>query len=353
MKIKTIFLALMLIPIAIVSFSTVVSAKTFHNKSEGGNLYVGQENTTRIDQEIDNDLIYAGETLIYSGIIGDNLFAFGQSVQVDGDVKGDVLVIAANVIINGNVEGDVRVLAYNAYINSKKIGGDINIAAFNYGISNITEIAGSNFSGSENRIQSNLIPKNLSEIKDAWNFEKFAQSNTYRNLFAAFTLMSAIIAIAWFLGSLIVSYCILRFFPVFSEMSIESMKKQWLNSIAIGSAVLVLSPFIGFFLLISVIGWPIIISLGIFFVLSMLLSWVYFRYISGWFILKTLKVNNHSRIVTLLVGSVAVDLLFLLLAFTGRFGSVVTFLISFGVIAWFIGTVLIEKFKKTINFQHN
>lgn len=346
MKFKKFLIAILIIPLMLIAIVQVVSAESLRSESDGGNLYVGREKTTRVNQDVENDLVYAGETLIYSGVIGDNLYAVGQSIQVDGDVKGDVIVIAANVIINGNVEGDIRILAYNAYINSEKIGGDINVGAFNYGISDKTEIGGSNFSGSENRIETSLVPKNLSEIKDPWDFERFTESNTYRNLFAAFTAIAAIITIAWFLGTLIVSYFVLRFFPSFSDKAIQSMKTQWLNSTALGSTVLILSPFVGFLLLISVIGWPIIMTLGIFFFLSMLLSWVYFRYISGWFILKTLKINTESRFVKLLVGSLAVDLLFFLLAFTGRFGSVVTFMISFGVIAWFIGAMLIEKFRR-------
>ncbi|MFH1030277.1 MAG: polymer-forming cytoskeletal protein [bacterium] len=101
-KILLIFVILLLFPIAIYAQSEKISGNFFK-----------VDNTIKITQEIDGDVIVLAENLI-----------------IDAKVHGDVLALAENIEINAEIEGDARVAAKNVIINSK-IYKNVNIFASN------------------------------------------------------------------------------------------------------------------------------------------------------------------------------------------------------------------------------
>jgi hypothetical protein len=329
---------------ATIAFSslTIVSAEKNSEVSEGGSLYYTSEKLETVETNVE----YVGKSVIYKGDIEDNLYAFGESIQVDGNVKGDVLIIAANVIINGDIAGDIRVGAYNVYINSAKVDGDIVILAVNYGLSKETEVGGSIYSSSQRPNKSSNLPSNATELEFREGFQSFVDSADFESAKRFVKVVAVVFGIILFLGNLILSYLVLRFFPAFSDKIIKKMQISFLNSTAIGLTLSVLSPFVAIILFFSLIGLPVLMMLSVLFVLSSIISWIYFKYISGDFILKTLGQKTNSRFIIIVVGSLAVDLLFVLFTILGGLGGLLSFLVGITVFAWLIGSVVLIKFGK-------
>lgn len=331
-----------------IAFSSIsiVSAQKNSEVSDGGSLYYSSDVIETVSTEVKNDFVYGGKGVIYQGDIEDNLYAFGESIQVDGNVNGDVIILAANVIINGNVEGDIRIIGYNVYINSASVEGDINIFAVNYGLSRETEVGGSIYSSSQRSAKSSNLPSDVTGLEYREDLQNFIDSTDFESAERFVKVVAVVFGIILFLGNLILSYLVLRFFPAFSDKIIKKMQISFLNSTAIGLTLSVLSPFVAIILFFSLIGLPVLMMLSVLFVLSSIISWIYFKYISGDFILKTLGQKTNSRFIIIVVGSLAVDLLFVLFTILGGLGGLLSFLVGITVFAWFIGSVVLIKFGK-------
>src|SRR5215469_1596336 len=59
-------------------------------------------------QELNSDLIVAGDRVEINGTVNGDLIVFSQHLLVNGHVKGDVLAFSGNTDVSGTVDGNVR-----------------------------------------------------------------------------------------------------------------------------------------------------------------------------------------------------------------------------------------------------
>ncbi|RWZ58439.1 polymer-forming cytoskeletal protein [Labedella populi] len=103
--------------------------------------------------ELHGAQFYAGSSIDVSDDVDGDVYAAGQSVTISGDITGDVIAAAQNITITGNVDGDVRVAAQSVAISggvsrsgtiaaaeltvaeTGSFGGDVLAAASSIGIS--------------------------------------------------------------------------------------------------------------------------------------------------------------------------------------------------------------------------
>lgn len=64
------------------------------------------------DEVIEDDMVWAGQTLTVDGTIEGDLVAAGQEIVVNGSVEGDLIAAGMSVTVNGQIGGDTYVGAY-------------------------------------------------------------------------------------------------------------------------------------------------------------------------------------------------------------------------------------------------
>ena len=67
-----------------------------------------QENTVTAGQVIDRSVFLSGDLVQVDGTVKGDLFAAGRTIVINGVVEGDVFGAANDVVVNGKVLGDVR-----------------------------------------------------------------------------------------------------------------------------------------------------------------------------------------------------------------------------------------------------
>jgi cytoskeletal protein CcmA (bactofilin family) len=69
-------------------------------------------------QEIKNDLIVTAERTRIDGDVDGDVISFSNSLTVNGHVKGDIIAVGREVVVNGPVDGNVRVWCESVSLNS-------------------------------------------------------------------------------------------------------------------------------------------------------------------------------------------------------------------------------------------
>ncbi len=77
----------------------------------GQNIIVGK------DEIIDHDFFAGGQTVTISGVINGDVFVGANTVLVDGKINGDLITGSSNLTITGEVTDDVRCVGANIVIN--------------------------------------------------------------------------------------------------------------------------------------------------------------------------------------------------------------------------------------------
>ncbi|OGF19275.1 hypothetical protein A3G56_02825 [Candidatus Falkowbacteria bacterium RIFCSPLOWO2_12_FULL_45_10] len=90
---------------AAVAIVMVPAAAFAFEVKKGNNIYVGENET------VAGNLYAAGVNVIIDGQITGDLFCAGQSVTINGEVGGDVFCAGSAIAINGKVGGSIRAAA--------------------------------------------------------------------------------------------------------------------------------------------------------------------------------------------------------------------------------------------------
>jgi cytoskeletal protein CcmA (bactofilin family) len=103
----------------------------------GGQVTVGP------NEVLPDDLYATGDIITIDGTIKGDLIAFASEIRINGTVEGQVLGAARTIWVNGTVNDDVRVAAYQLQIGDKgHVAHDVNVAAFSFEALNGSNIGG-------------------------------------------------------------------------------------------------------------------------------------------------------------------------------------------------------------------
>jgi hypothetical protein len=91
---------------------------------------------------IDDDLFIAGESVVIEGTVEGDLYAAGGNVKVSGTVNGDVMVAGGTVEISGTVQNDVRVAGGSINITEAQIGDSLTTMGGNVNVDKSSSIGG-------------------------------------------------------------------------------------------------------------------------------------------------------------------------------------------------------------------
>ena len=91
--------------------------------------------------QIDENVVAGGRTVTVDAQVSGDVVSFGETVVIGGQITEDILSIGRNVVVSGTIEGDVRVLGATV-TPAAEIGGDLMAAAYSITVPANTSIGG-------------------------------------------------------------------------------------------------------------------------------------------------------------------------------------------------------------------
>lgn len=309
------------------------------------NSIYGLKDEMLISEPVANDVVYAGKDLVINAAVTDNIFFAGGSLEINGNVSGDVLFFGGALIINGNVSGDVRAVGGTLVINSSDIEGDVLIMGSTILVSDQTNINGvRNATGTTVDTNAANTPKSMELLQQKYGNYGDTLAETFAGLGLGFTAFALIMKFIMVIGSIFTSYVIIRFFPQFSEKTINTIRKKSGKSILTGFIALVAGFFGSFLLIFSIIGLHTLFVGVVFFILACILASVYAKYSVGRYIVHSLHKDYTGRFVSVVVGTVAVELSLLILHTIPSIGWYMAMIIEILLFALGFGAIVYNKY---------
>lgn len=265
------------------------------------------------DQVIDGDLFFSGEKLEIDGTIQGDLVLFSEEVTVNGRVEGSILgVVSGKLKINGTVGGSFRGLVREAYIsNNGAVNGsftgvavklfaeagsliedgilghftELDLQGRIFGPVSITSIK--TILGGE--IRGNLRVKGApvkwappltvtGKVIDLTGYDNnpaklegvrleggYHQQKPVQDQFSLMRGV-AIFSFIWFVGTLLTSLVLYRLFPKTAWSVTEPSAANFRRSLLVGLIGLIGLPILIIILTITIVGLPLALLLGMFYV---------------------------------------------------------------------------------------
>ncbi len=281
--------------------------------------------------DLEGPQFYSGTTIDVSDNIDGDVYAAGQSVTISGDVTGDVIAAAQTITITGTVDGNVRLAAQDVTIsgdvdrsgtvfaasvtvtdtgsfgtdivgaaNDVRIAGEIGRDAFlSVGHLRINGAVGGNvtyFGEQEAQIADGSVAGTVDFVQTRQSAD--VQVSPWV-LFAGWVLGVLYALVALSVITLLAGLLIPRWLNRVTDHLVPSPWKALLVGLVAAIAV----PMALFFLLITIIGAPLALALGLVWIVLTLATFVYGAYYLGRLILRG---GQHPVVKALLGGLILI-----------------------------------------------
>lgn len=304
--------------------------------------FAAGENVT-VSGTVNGDAYLAGGNILVEGTINGDLIAGGGTINVRGTVVGNVRAAGGNVLITGNVGRSATLMGGNiqttdqANIGKNLVvaGGNVNVfspvtqditlAAGNVEIGNVV---GGDITAGVGKLT--LTPNaKINGTTNYWSQDQAliqpgatvsGQLNHYlppekeRNMAKSDEEVAAGIAgmvvffeIIGFLSSLVTGLLLIKFAPVYTLGSAETILNRVWASLGIGFLTLILVPILFVALLITLIGVPVALILMALFLILLYVANLVASLAIGKKILESIN-QNHNVYLQFVVGLVVISL---------------------------------------------
>jgi hypothetical protein len=245
-----------------------------------GDLYVGA-GTTVISGQVTDDLVIAGGNTTITGDVGGDVRVLGGQVVITGRVGGDVIVVGGALNLGGEVAGDLDFIGGVLKVaDNAKVGGDLT-----YRSDRKADISTNSYIGGKITYDKTIAEK-LGVLKDA------ADRNSLKTGFLA-------LFGAWlFLKLLMFIFAGLVIFWLLSEPVERIIKTSFSHpwrSLITGFAALAAVPVLAVILLVTIIGLPLALFIGLAYVVLLIAAKLAAGLVLGvWLDWKVMKRANHK-----------------------------------------------------------
>ena len=337
-------------------FLTPASAQAFTVKA-------GQSINFNKGETIEGSYYTAGNNITIDGLVKGDVICAGQSININGEVQGDVICAGQSININGKVDGNVRVLSNVVNVNGQ-IGKNLMLGAATLNTSASSTIGGEALIGAavadlHGRINGDLsaaganinlagtVVKNVLLRLDNKNSKNsnlvildsgYVGGNlTYTSANDATISGKARVvgkidhklpsvrnvnpageAAGWLLGriysifaAIIIGLVLIGLWGKQLKVLTDQMLKRIGPSIGWGAVILIITPVICLLLLITLIGIPLAILMGLIYIIMLWLSKILVGILVGRTILaRWWKPKQENLLIALSIGVLICWLLF-------------------------------------------
>ncbi len=261
-------------------------------------------------------------------VINDDLFISGGNVKVLGTVHGDVYAVGGDIIINGTVDGDVLAAGGTVLVsgivknNVRAAGGSVTLSDVQIG-RNVTVFGGD--------ITQQSVQVTGKTYKFIPNKSTTSNSTPFSGGFPIISFLSTFLV-----GALLLKYAK----PVVDRISQEIQTQQNASLLA-GFIALFATPFILFFLIITIVGIPLAFIGGVLFAIDIYLSKIFVGAFIGEYVNTRFKLKSDNKYLNFAVGLVIIDIALLI--------PVLNFFV--GILVLLLGLGAIVRVKKAYLFS--
>jgi hypothetical protein len=257
---------------------------------------------------------FGGTVVIGPGeVLCGDLTSFGGTVEIEGEIRGNVTAFGGSVIIGGDVNGDIRLYGGNVVLrNGSQVHGNVDL-----------------YGGSEQREKNTLlVGSTIDHTRHFWWFNGIGEFS--------FPLWPILAWVA--LGMILIK--LLPEHVMFVRTTAATKKRR---SIIIGLLSVLLAPAV----LVILIALILPIPLAIILVLGLVAAWALGTVAIGWIvgehIIRAVAPQHNTRLMQVVVGLAALELL----------GSLpyIGWLISVGAGLLGLGAVLLSRFGTRLYSQ--
>ena len=278
------------------------AAPAFADGTQGGGRFCTGDNFT----------LASGQSI-------DSLLAFGCNVTIEQDatVRGDLADFGGNVTISGTVGGNIVTFGGNILLTSTAVvNGDIASMG-----GNVRNDPGATINGGVNTNGGNIPP--VTPITPRFS----------RNFGFGFDLLGGIVTALAFaaLGALVVIFA-----PNATKRVSDAAQAKPLNTAGVGCLTMILLPILGLLLVITIIGIPVALVLGLLSAVAWIFGSIGIGLLAGEKILQALKARDILPVVAVMLGVV----LLMLIGQVPILGWLISFLV--GLIG--LGAVVLTRF---------
>ena len=265
----------------------------------GGNVLVGA-GTVRINSPVKGDIRIAGGDVVISSTIGGNVAVAGGRIifTKDSAVKGSVAMRGGEIELNGEIDGNVNIKAEKAVI-ANQVAGDAEISVSEG--ANLMLLDGANIAGSLTYKASS--PNGIldeSMVKGNIVFQESARLSPQRgNSFIWFFRLIGLF------GMLVVGLVMVSIAPKSIRSAISSSIKNPSRDLLWGLGVLIIAPVAALLLLLTIIGFPLAVMLGIAYAVSLYFAKVLVGIVLGTYVWGAFKGKKRAHEASLLATMVA------------------------------------------------
>lgn len=319
-----------------------------------GDTYLAGENIL-IDGTINGDLILVGKTVTIEGDIQGNLRAIGKELKVYGNVQENITWVGESISVSppATIAGSLTSVAKEVSLNTP-LGRGATLAGKNISIDsqingNLLAAAGEKFFLNENaKIEGDVNYYTGTGLKMTQASTASVSGETTHNIYvtdremhletppflAGVYLFFKILSLL----SLLVSGTLLTFFlPRYSQNVAKQIDAHFLKSLIIGLLILVLTPGVIIFLIITLIGIPIALLLTPLYLALLFFGSIFSILFLGKQISAYLNQEKKSQTFKFLLGLAA----FAIFTFVPIFGPI----LSFAAVTLGIGAFTLEKIR--------
>jgi len=362
MNTKNLFNILIILVILFIIFPAITSASEFRT---GDKLVILK------DEVVNDDIYFAGSSVIVEGTINGDLVAAGSEIKVTGTINGSIIAAGGSIIVKGNVANDVRVAGGEV-----RIGGDVgdNVLAFTgqFILENNARISRDLTLGAGTAIIDGTVNGNINggvsdlEMRGATKGNVTLEIDNNIRIFPGATIggnleysapnqgeISGIVSgkttykeappkkgdlrskieseIMGYLWLLLIGIVSLMIAPELTRKNSDKVAMNPLKNLLWGLLFLIIVPIVTILLLITIIGIPLSLILFIIYIVTIYISRIYVGYWVGGYVLKKLKIETRFRVLTMAFGLLIV-LIGINIPIIGIFIHLVVLLLGLGAI---------------------
>jgi cytoskeletal protein CcmA (bactofilin family) len=341
------------------------------------NVYINASKIT-FSSTAEKDVTLVGNEVFFDGIVAGDLTVIGKDVTVSGEVQGDIKIVAAKTIYSGNAEGDILFLigelemlvAATVTQDALIYGGTIRTNGSFEGNTNIVAgkayIEGS-FSdnvqlSAQSVVVGNVVLNNFAEIdynaptraqvlgdssKLKLNFNETGSWKENGFLQQAFLVFISFWTVLRFVTTVIIIFFFTNGFRKFTQAFGVEATSHPVKTMVVGAIALVGIPFLAIVLVISLVGLPIGILLGLFYAALFVIRYALISIVLGSFIKRYSGRDSSLGVVNFWYAFLGLVLMtgIAFIPYVGNGAVIILTLIAFGSVAYVLAQP-IRRLKK-------
>ncbi len=304
------------------------------NEVVGHSLFVSGSTVT-VAGTVNGDVFCAGQTVFITGTVNGDVMCIGQEVNISGTVNGSVRAAGQSVSIAGTVQRAVSLAGQSVSVQpNAKIGGDATLAGSSVNIAGT--LARDVYVAGETVTVTGSIARNLDVRTDNLNVSAESIGGDVSQVkspapveqkSSTLPLTGIKLAVFFGLAMFVTAMALVAVAPrKFQSLADDALPKPG-KTLLVGLLVAFLLPIALVTLLVTIVGIPLAIMLGIIWAGAALLSGPVFAYIVG----RRLMRQSHKPLAIMAVGSLVVLLLYMIPVVNFFVGSI-AYLMGLGAI---------------------